>query len=415
MTSEGTVSSFEQALMAIHDQCLMEGMSSDQDMQDAETYTEPCMYQETSSAQIITDPSRGINRKLLSSASISLSSEGTEFPQILDQIRMEGDNAPLPQLRISSGDFNVDSQPAHQMPVMSPDSGHLGAADNPSSMNPVMEPSPTIHRPETNDVAPSRNDDSSASRINAAADPSNGLPSACKMKLMVSYLSSKHTIEKEYDVSLPGGILLFHEKVPRDIPQGYHFIRFPPLPQAEKANDDLSLNPKEKKNIRNILENMQGGLQIRCHQGCIYATRRSKAKIFYTSVETGVDTSLELPRCQETMIFNGVSYSKTLMHGYLHVIESSPALAANESNRQFAHHMNPTIYFTFAQKWCPGTVPLNKTLVWAKLTPSLARELWDGLCHPSANNLASVNSYSGLIQISAVDSDELNKVEIMEQ
>lgn len=44
-------------------------------------------------------------------------------------------------------------------------------------MNPVMEPSPTIHRPETNDVAPSRNDDSSASRINAAADPNNGLPS----------------------------------------------------------------------------------------------------------------------------------------------------------------------------------------------------------------------------------------------
>lgn len=76
---------------------------------------------------------------------------------------------------------------------------------------------------------------------------------------MVSYLSSKNTIEKEYDVSPTGGILLFHEKVPTDIPQGYHFIRFPPLPQAGKANDDLSLNPKEKKNIRNILENMQGG------------------------------------------------------------------------------------------------------------------------------------------------------------
>lgn len=156
-------------------------------------------------------------------------------------------------------------------------------------------------------------------------------------------------------------------------------------------------------------------LQIRCHQDCIYATRRSKAKIFYTSIETGVDTSLELPRCQETMIFNGVSYLSILTQGYFHVNKSSPTLEANELNRQFAHRMNPTIYFTFAQKWCPGTVPLNKTLVWAKLTPSLARELWDGLCHPSANNLASVNSYSGLIQISAVDSDELNKVEIMEQ
>lgn len=33
MSSEGTVSSFEQDLMAIHDQCLMGGMSPGQDMQ----------------------------------------------------------------------------------------------------------------------------------------------------------------------------------------------------------------------------------------------------------------------------------------------------------------------------------------------------------------------------------------------
>lgn len=132
-------------------------------------------------------------------------------------------------------------------------------------------------------------------------------------------------------------------------------------------------------------------LQIRCHEGCIYATRRSRAKIFYGSHDTNSKTA-ELPRNHEIMIFNGIEYINKILYKYL----------KQENCEEVAKWQSPTIYFTFAQKWFPDATPLKSMLVWAKIIPHEPHFFWDSFFHAKENSahksLTSMNS--DLIKIS---------------
>lgn len=88
------------------------------------------------------------------------------------------------------------------------------------------------------------------------------------MELQVSYMSSNNTIKKS--VKERDGILLYHEKTPTRsfLPTKCKFVNFPPLGEAAAQNghnvpkkeyEDIPLTSKDKANIKQILDNMQGG------------------------------------------------------------------------------------------------------------------------------------------------------------
>lgn len=390
------VDSFQEDLQIVQDEFLPQPFDDTENFQANNGMMFSPQYCEGTPLQAMEycEEQRGLKRRHSDSANLSLGSGSSDEPEWMRQQLLEDPHQPLPNINISPADLLGPENVGHPQteiipPVIQPANIREDVAHwVHSTQNPLMvQMQNTMTAPQlqaSNNIQQSVFSYDSATRIPEIPNA----PPRHQLELSVGYQELR-CLEKRV-INHRDGFLLFHERTPdpTELPKECQFIKFP---DPSAVGDGGVIPDKILKYIQRVLANLQGGLQIRCHEGCIYATRRSKAKIFYGTHDLHSETS-ELPRNHEVMIFNGIQYIKTILQKYL----------KQENCEEVAKWLNPTIYFTFAQKWFPDATPLKSMLVWAKIIPHEPHYFWDSFFHAKENSshksLTSMNS--DLIKVS---------------
>ncbi|PIK50477.1 hypothetical protein BSL78_12606 [Apostichopus japonicus] len=250
-----------------------------------------------------------------------------------------------------------------------------------------FQPATTANQPDSQNLHPD-DDVMSVKSTDSSTDTSYKLSPETNLEITVSY--STLPVCGTVKVERAEGCIMFYNKTSKELLDRCQAVSFPSLENTEVKKKFEKVSPRAMELTERALNALQGGLQLYWKpQKGVFAIRRSRGKIYWTSTQLASPEPQELARNVETQVFDWDIFRSSLSKTY----------ALKATKQDFQEPKLPSIIFTFAQKWCKDTAPVTSCLVWAKVIPKKADEMVVGL-FPKAEPAAHSKHNSGMLRVS---------------
>lgn len=211
-----------------------------------------------------------------------------------------------------------------------------------------------------------------------------------RLEITVHY--SKYPVGGTVTVDRVDGCVLFYQKISPEFVDKARCVPFPSLQNTELGKKFAKANPKALELTERALNALQGGLQLYWANDELYALRKTRGKVYWTSTQSDSADPQELPRNVPAVVFQTKRFRLELSHAYAH--------KASTGRQHTQAPWLPAVYFSFAQKWCPKSSPISSCLVWVKVIPKKAEDMVSGL-FPEASSAPFVTLNSFHLQLNS--------------
>lgn len=240
---------------------------------------------------------------------------------------------------------------------------------------------------------PRKEDDVVSVKSSDSSDITYQLSPENRLEITVSY--SSLPVCGTVTVDRPEGCVMYYKKTAKELIDYCQTVPFPTLENTEVRKKFSKVSPKALELTERALDALQGGLQLywKPNEG-VFACRKSRGKIYWTSTQMKSLDPQELSRNCEVKVFDWESFRQNLKVLY----------ACKATGQRCKTPKLPSVIFTFAQKWCADSAPVTSCLVWSKVIPKKAEEMVLGL-FPKAES-ASYSLNSEILKVSMEETPE---------